>query len=137
MEIRMTTLEDVKLTNFSVIKDIKGDIFVYQGLTFTRFFIVNSSIKQIRGAHAHKECTQLLCAIEGSIRINLYDGYSTRTLLLKKNTDLVLIPPGIWADQEYERNSKLLVMCDLEFDELDYIRNWNDYLKFKSRDLEI
>lgn len=137
MEIRMTTLEDVILTNFSVFKDIKGDIFIYQGFTFTRFFIVNSSIKQKRGAHAHKECTQLLCAIEGSIRINLYDGYSTRTLLLKQNTDLVLIPPGIWADQEYERNSKLLVMCDLEFDELDYIRNWNDYLKFKSRDLEI
>lgn len=126
----MTTIKNVKILSFTVLKNQYGDISVFQGLTFSRFFIVNSTINQTRGAHAHKKCTQLLCAIKGSIKVSLSDGYSSQSHLLNNGSNLVLIPPGIWAIQEYERGSQLLVMCDLEFDELDYIRDWNEYLTF-------
>jgi hypothetical protein len=47
-----------------------------------------------------------------------------------------VIPPGIWAEQVYEEeNSILMVLCDREYDEGDYIRDFNEFLLFK-KDLQ-
>ena len=50
---------------------------------------------------------------------------------LKNPTQGILIPPGIWAEQVYkEENSILMVLCDREYDEGDYIRDFNEFLLF-------
>jgi hypothetical protein len=41
------------------------------------------------------------------------------------------IPPGIWASEtNFSSGSVCLVLTSDKYDEKDYIRDYNDYLKF-------
>lgn len=93
-----------------------------------RIFTVGASAGGLRGNHAHKQCTQLLCCITGSVIVQCTDAENTSNVELKPNGDALLIPPGIWSSQTYEKdNSSLLVICDQPFDEDDYIRDFEKY----------
>ena len=44
----------------------------------------------------------------------------------------LLVPPGIWAEQVYEGDDTvLMVLCDLPYDEADYIRDYTEFLAFR------
>lgn len=43
----------------------------------------------------------------------------------------LLTPPGIWAEQTYlEKDTTLMVACDALYDEADYIRDYEEFLKY-------
>ena len=43
----------------------------------------------------------------------------------------LMIPPGIWAKQEYLTNDALLiVVCDRDYEAEDYIRDFDEYKNF-------
>lgn len=84
-----------------------------------------------RGAHAHKECHQLLVAASGSFEVVLDDGTNKRTVLLNRPFYGLHVPPYIWAsEQGFSSGSICLVLASHVFDENDYIRNYSDYLKY-------
>ena len=85
-----------------------------------------------RGAHAHKELSQLIVAAGGSFTVTLDDGKVKRSFLLNRPYQGLLIVPGIWRDlMDFSSGSVCLVLASHEYDEADYIRNYNDFLKFK------
>ena len=95
------------------------------------FYVGNVPKGTIRGNHAHKACHQLLVCLSGQILCELTksDG-SFESIVLNSPTDALHIPPKIWGKQVYvESNSQLLVFASHEYDETDYIRNWEDFLK--------
>lgn len=84
-----------------------------------------------RGAHAHKQCHQFIVAASGSFEVVLDDGVNKRTVLLNRPFFGLYIPPGIWAAQQgFSSGSICLVLASEEFDEEDYIRNYDDYLMY-------
>ena len=84
-----------------------------------------------RGAHAHKECHQFLIAASGSFEVVLDDGINKRTVLLNRPFWGLHIPPGIWAsEQGFSSGSICLVLASHGYDADDYIRNYDDYLKY-------
>ena len=84
-----------------------------------------------RGAHAHKECHQFLIAASGSFEVVLDDGINKRTVLLNRPFWGLHVPPGIWAsEQGFSSGSICLVLASHGYDADDYIRNYNDYLKY-------
>lgn len=84
-----------------------------------------------RGAHAHKECHQFLIAASGAYEVLLDDGVNKRTVLLNRPFYGLHVPPGIWAaEQAFSSGSICLVLASLEFEEADYIRNYEDYIKY-------
>lgn len=84
-----------------------------------------------RGAHAHKECHQFLIAASGSFEVALDDGTNKRTVLLNRPFWGLHVPPGIWAsEQGFSSGSICLVLASHGYDEDDYIRNYDDYLKY-------
>jgi hypothetical protein len=86
-----------------------------------------------RGAHAHKECHQFLIAASGSFEVLLDDGVNKRTMLLNRPFYGVHIPPGIWsAEQSFSSGSVCLVLASERYDANDYIRNYDDFLKYKN-----
>ena len=87
---------------------------------------------EARGAHAHKECHQFLIAASGSYEVVLDDGINKRTVLLNRPFYGLHIPPGIWAsEQSFSSGSICLVLASQGYTEDDYIRDYNDFLKYR------
>lgn len=85
-----------------------------------------------RGAHSHKECHQFLIAASGSFEVLLDDGKNKRTVLLNRPFHGLHIPPGIWAsEQGFSSGAICLVLASHKYDEQDYIRQYQNFLKHK------
>lgn len=84
-----------------------------------------------RGAHAHKECHQFIIAASGSFEVVLDDGINKRTVQLNRPFWGLHVPPGIWAsEQGFSSGSICLVLASHGYSEEDYIRNYDDFLKY-------
>ncbi len=86
-----------------------------------------------RGAHAHKECHQLLIAASGSFNVLLDDGIYKRNVFLNQPSMGLYIPPGIWASEDnFSSGSICLVLASHEYNEQDYIRDYDYYLNYRN-----
>ena len=84
-----------------------------------------------RGGHAHKEQQELLIALSGSFEVVLDDGKTKQHVMLNKPNKGLLIPTGIWRELDnFSSGAVCLVLASGEFDEQDYIRDYEDYLKY-------
>lgn len=87
---------------------------------------------QERGAHAHKELFQLLLAASGSFTVELDDGKSTKKLFLNQPSQGLLIKPGIWRNlTDFSFGSVALALASEYYTETDYIRNYDEFLKYR------
>ena len=87
---------------------------------------------QERGTHAHKELFQLLLAASGSFTVELDDGKSTKKLFLNQPSQGLLIKPGIWRNlTDFSFGSVALVLASEYYTETDYIRNYDEFLKYR------
>lgn len=115
--------------------DPNGDLCVYEcgrqvPFGIQRVFTVSAVSGDMRGDHAHKQCTQLLVCVSGCIKVYCDNGAVETCHRLDSMHVGLLIPPGIWAREEYLTDGAvLMVFCNHNYDENDYIR---DYEVFKT-----
>lgn len=84
-----------------------------------------------RGGHAHKIQKELILAVTGSFNLLLDDGKEKQSFLLNNPSQAVLVEEGIWRElHDFSAGAVCLVMASDEFDEDDYIREYDEYLKF-------
>ena len=85
-----------------------------------------------RGGHAHRECHQLIVAAGGAFEVVLDDGVNKRTVLLNRPYMGLHVPPGVWAsEQGFSSGSICLVLASHPYEESDYIRDYDKYLKYR------
>ena len=95
------------------------------------FYLYDIPGGESRGAHAHKECHQFLVAASGSFEVMLDDGKLKKIVTLNQPYKGLHIPPGIWASEiNFSSGAICLVMASHKYDENDYLRNYNEYIKF-------
>jgi len=95
------------------------------------FYIYDIPGGEDRGAHAHKECHQFLIAVSGSFQVETDDGVNKRTISLSRPYYGLHVPPGIWAaEKSFSSGAVCLVLASHEYNESDYIRDYNKYLEF-------
>ena len=88
-----------------------------------------------RGAHAHKELEQLVVAASGSFKVTLDDGKCKRTFFLNRPYQGLYVKPGMWRDlDDFSSGAVCLVLASELYDESDYIRNYDDFLKLVKND---
>lgn len=125
----------VTLIRFPTFEDGNGTLGVYESgdrvpFDIKRVFTVSAQAHDVRGEHAHKKCTQLLICVEGEIRVDCDDGSQVTQYLLKGMSAGLLVPPGVWAREEYlTDNSVLMVLCDRGYETDDYIRDYDEFKK--------
>jgi hypothetical protein len=86
-----------------------------------------------RGGHAHLELEQLIVAVSGSFDLVLDDGVNRRVIHLNRPFSGVLMSSGIWRElTNFSSGSICLVMASRNYDENDYIRDYNRYKIWKS-----
>jgi hypothetical protein len=85
-----------------------------------------------RGGHAHKALYQLIVAISGSFDLELFDGFNTVKYTLNQPDQGLLVVPGIWRNlNNFSGGGNCLVMASQIYDESDYIRDFNEFVKLK------
>lgn len=116
--------------------DTNGVLCVYESgqqvpFDIRRVFTVSAMGGDIRGNHAHKQCSQLLICVSGQIRITCDDGLVVTHHLLDNMSAGLLVPPGIWVREEYMTDGAvLMVLCDRGYEAEDYLRDYNDFKTF-------
>jgi dTDP-4-dehydrorhamnose 3,5-epimerase-like enzyme len=94
------------------------------------FYLYDIPGGESRGAHAHKKCHQFLIAASGAFEVLLDDGKVQRQVELNRSNMGLHIPPGIWASEvNFSSGSICLVLTSHEFDEKDYIRDYEEFTK--------
>ncbi|MDP5200119.1 FdtA/QdtA family cupin domain-containing protein [Flavobacterium sp. DG2-3] len=84
-----------------------------------------------RGGHAHKKLRQFLVALSGSFDVVLKDGEKEQIITLNRPYEGLLINPGIWRElQNFSSGSLCLVIASEVYIEEDYIRNFDDFIKY-------
>ena len=96
------------------------------------FYLYDIPGGEDRGAHAHKECHQLLIAASGSYDVLVDDGKNRRTISLNRPYYGLHIPPGIWAaEMGFSSGAICLVLTSHQYNENDYLRDYQQYLDYK------
>ena len=131
----LSSLEDVALIPVQRVPDERGYMTVVSARTIPfqvkRVFSISSK-NTIRGNHAHKDCTQFIVCLSGSLEVLVDDGLTKQKYILTSSSEGLIIPPGIWAHQEYSDVETVInVFCDEEYRESDYIRNYKDFVNYK------
>lgn len=86
-----------------------------------------------RGAHAHKELSQLIIAASGSFRVTLDDGKVKRSFFLNRPYQGLYVKPGIWRDlDDFSSGAVCMVLASDIYMKEDYIRDYNEFVEFKN-----
>ena len=98
------------------------------------FYVYNVPGSEVRGAHAHKTCHQLLVAVAGSLRVVADDGAAREEFLLDSPRRGLFLPAGVWGTQyRYAPGTVCLVLASQAYDAADYLRDYDDYLRWRRR----
>ena len=128
------TLKTKKKSKIEIFSDDRGDLCPssFSNLAFNpkrSFIVYNVPEASQRGAHAHRETEQYLICLNGRIEVRLDNANETKTWSLKKGEALYQNKME-WADLIFkESNSILYVISSTEYDESDYIRDYNTFLQ--------
>lgn len=96
------------------------------------YYLYDIPSSAVRGGHSHKKLQQVLIAISGSFDVVLKDGKIQKKVTLNKPSKGLLIGNNIWRELEnFSSGAVCLVIASQVFDEADYIRDFNDFLKTK------
>ena len=134
----MTTIEDCKLVKLKKISDPRGNLtFIESGIDIDFeikriYYIYDVPSGEYRGAHAHKDLEQLMISVSGSFDVILDDGKSREIVKLNNPAVGLYITKGIWREMSnFSAGSVCLVLASEHYDERDYIRNYDQFLKIR------
>ena len=83
-----------------------------------------------RGFHAHLNLQQILLCVNGSCKIHLDNGTDTAEVTLDKPNEGLYISNDMWREMyDFTPGTVLLVLASEYYDEADYIRNYEDFIK--------
>lgn len=87
-----------------------------------------------RGFHAHRQLRQLCVCLSGSVTFRLDDGSGESVVSLDSPSRGLLLGPGVWREMgDFAPGAVLLVLADAEYDEADYIREREAFLREHAR----
>jgi dTDP-4-dehydrorhamnose 3,5-epimerase-like enzyme len=132
-------ISDVKLINLPKIEDPRGNLSFLEELNHIPFkinrtyWIFDVPGGQVRGGHSFRQQEEFIIAISGSFDIMVDDGIETKTFSLNRSYYGLYIPAGIWRQMEnFSTNSVAVVVSSTTFSSEDYIREYEEFLKFKN-----
>ena len=81
-----------------------------------------------RGGHAYKETEEFIVALSGSFDVVVDDGNNKKTYPLNRSYFGLYIPKGMWRTMtNFSTNSLALVLSSTEYDEHDYVSDYEEY----------
>lgn len=87
---------------------------------------------ECRGGHAYKENQEFIVALSGSFDVILDDGEEKKKFTLNRSYYGLYVPKGLWREMNnFSTNSLAMILSSTDYDESDYIRNYDEFFKLK------
>ncbi len=127
-----------KLIQLPKILDKRGNLTFIEGDNHIPFQIIRAYWiydvpgGETRGGHAFREQNEFIIALSGSFDVLVDTGIGRKKRFsLNRSYFGLYIPNGTWRSMEnFSSNSLALVLASTTFDELDYIRSYNEFVTF-------
>lgn len=84
-----------------------------------------------RGFHAHRHLEQILVCICGSCKVLLDNGKEKKVISLEKPYEGLYISNDMWREMyDFSPDAVLLVLASDYYNEQDYIRDYDEFMRF-------
>jgi len=134
------TIKNCKIINLPKIGDPRGNLTFIEGMKHVPFeikriyYLYDVPGGETRGGHAHKNLQQFIIAANGSFDVIVDNGDKKESFHLNRSFYGLYIPPIIWRELDnFSSGSVCLVLVSECYDEKDYIRNYEEFLKAVKR----
>lgn len=130
-----------KVIDFNLMNDDRGGLIALEGNRNIPFdikrvyciFGVSSGVE--RGYHAHHELMQVVVCLSGACTFVLDDGKNKEEVTLNSRSKGLLIDKKLWrVMKNFTSDCVLMVLASDYFDEKDYIRNYDEFIKIVKND---
>lgn len=135
----MYSIEDCKIVELPKIHNEAGNITILQNNKDIPFdvqriyYLYDVPMGSDRGGHGHYELQQYIVAASGSFTFVLDDGKNKKDFFLNDPSKALHIKPGIWREiKGFSSGSICLVLASHEYNERDYIRDYDEYLNYRN-----
>ena len=132
------TVDDVKIVELPRFLDARGNLsFAEQNnhIPFEikrTYWIYDVPGGESRGGHAFRENQEFVIALSGAFDVVVDDGEHKKIFTLNRSYYGLYIPKGLWRTMEnFSTNSLALEFGSEHYNEQDYIRDYNEFLKLK------
>ncbi|SOZ98483.1 TDP-4-oxo-6-deoxy-alpha-D-glucose-3, 4-oxoisomerase [Cupriavidus taiwanensis] len=132
-----TSLDDViSIVDLPRISDPRGNLTFIEGERHIPFnvervyYLYDVPSGEMRAGHAHHRLQQLLIAVSGSFDLVLDNGFERRTITCNRPSQGVLMRSMVWRElNNFSAGSVCLVLASMPYEESDYIRDYDQFLK--------
>lgn len=126
----------INLVNLPSFGDERGNLIAIesdQSIPFQikrLYYIFGTQSGVSRGFHAHHNLKQIAVCVKGSCRMILDDGQHREEVWLDTPHKGLIIGDLIWREMhDFSNDCVLLVLASEHYDEADYIRNYDEFMK--------
>lgn len=138
--MKKATVNECKLIEINQrVGDKRGNITVVENNTQVPFeiervyYLYDIPSGEERGGHAHKKLQQLIVAATGSFDVIVDDGTHKKTFSLNRPNKGLYFPAGLWREiNNFSSAAICLVLASTQFDEKDYIRDYDEFLSYRN-----
>jgi lipopolysaccharide biosynthesis protein len=128
-----------KIISLQKVVDPRGNLTIAQGMKDIPFHVARAywtydvPSGTSRGGHAHKHCREFIIAVSGSFTVTLDNGQRKESFLLNHPYQGLLVDTDIWRTlDDFSSGAVCLVLAEDPFDEVDYIRNYDEFINYLS-----
>ena len=119
-----------KRGNLSIIEEFKNIPFKIE----RTYWIYDVPGGESRGGPAYRENEEFIVALSGSFDVVLDDGNNKKIFSLNRSYYGLYVPKGLWREMNnFSTNSLALILSSTVYEEKDYIRDYNEFLKMKRK----
>lgn len=127
-----------KMIDFKIMGDERGNLISLEGnknipFDIKRIYYIFDTLQGVeRGFHAHRNLKQVVVCMSGSCTFTLDDGKTREEVVLNNKSQGLFIEGFVWREiKNFSPDAVLVVLASEHYDEKDYIRNYEDFLRMK------
>ena len=125
-----------KLVDLKIHGDERGKLISLEGnrdipFEIKRVYWIFDTLPDLdRGFHAHKNMEQIIVAMDGACKFVLDDGKKRESVWLNRPDKGLYIGKNMWREMHhFSYGCKLMVLASDYYDEKEYIRSYDVFLK--------
>lgn len=137
--MKNNTVFNCSIVDLSKVHTIAGNITVVENNDNIPFevkriyYLYDVPGGEDRGGHAHYVLEQYIVAASGSFDVILDDGVNKKKVTLNRPYLALHVVPGLWRElNNFSSGSITMVLASSIYEEKDYVRNYNEFLKLKN-----